>query len=415
MFPITNDAVVLGILLSVLALVYVSAQQKSGFWKKFYAVVPPLLLCYFIPALLHEPLGVLDPEQSQLYFVASRYLLPASLILLCLNVDLKGIMNLGPKALIIFLVGSLGIVLGGPIALFLVTNLFPSLITVQSEELWRGLSTIAGSWIGGSANQTAMKEIYQVSNELFAVMVVIDVAVAYLWMGVLLYAANHSKKIDRWLRADDTAIEALKTKMEAQRANSQQIPSTTSLFILLGVTFGGTALSHFGADAIMPWLKSMEPQLTNLGLSSIISSFFWLVVIATTVGVLLSFTKAKQLESVGASQWGTIFIYILVATIGMQMNLKEVAANLGLFVVGIIWMSVHIILLIVVAILIKAPFFYVAVGSQANVGGAASAPVVASAFSPVLAPVGVLLAVLGYALGTYGGILCAYLMEMVVK
>jgi len=143
------------------------------------------------------------------------------------------------------------------------------------------------------------------------------------------------------------------------------------------------------------------------------SSFFWLIVCSTTIGLGLSFTKARRLEGVGASRWGSIFIYVLVATIGMKMNLGEVFDNLGLFAVGIIWMLVHVSILLIVAKLIKAPFFFVAVGSQANIGGAASAPVVASAFSPSLAPVGVLMAVLGYALGTYGAIICAQLMQAV--
>ena len=155
-------------------------------------------------------------------------------------------------------------------------------------------------------------------------------------------------------------------------------------------------------------------SLVENGLSSVMSGFFWLIVISTTVGLLLSFTPARKLEGVGASRWGSIFIYILVATIGMHMNLGKVWANLGLFGIGIIWMLVHVTLLILVAKLIRAPFFFVAVGSQANVGGAASAPVVASAFSPSLAPVGALLAVLGYAIGTYGAIMCAEIMRAMV-
>lgn len=112
---------------------------------------------------------------------------------------------------------------------------------------------------------------------------------------------------------------------------------------------------------------------------------------------------------------GSVFIYILVATIGMKMDIGQVLQNLGLFAVGIVWMLVHVAVLLIVARLIRAPFFFVAVGSQANIGGAASAPVVASAFSPALAPVGVLMAVLGYALGTYGALVAAFLMQWVVS
>jgi len=454
----TNDAVVLGILMAVLAGIFYTSSLDSPGWKKFYTYVPSLLLCYFLPALLNWPLGLIAPHwyeagvydfaqsvgvlltpdmnyneitalfessgiakaqyaafqgHSQLYFVASRYLLPASLLLLCLGIDLKGLFNLGPKALIMFGAATLGIIIGGPIALIVASNLMPDVIGANPDELWRGLSTIAGSWIGGGANQAAMKEIYEVKDNLFGTMIVVDVVVANIWMGFLLYGANISDRIDKTLKADNSAITSLKNKISDYRASIEVMPNTTSLFVLMAVAFGGVAIAHFGADIISPFLNQFKATLMKYNLTSLTSGFFWLVVIATTIGLILSFTKAKKLEGVGASRWGSIFIYVLVATIGMKMNLGEVFSNLGLFAIGIIWMLIHVAILLLVAKLIKAPFFFVAVGSQANIGGAASAPIVASAFSPSLAPVGVLMAVLGYALGTYGALICAQLMAWV--
>lgn len=452
----TNDAVVLGLLFSVLALIFYTERSKNPFWKKFYTYVPALLLCYFIPALLNWPLGLISPHwygdgltsileqyniqlssglsfdqitevlkengvpkaeysaaqgHSQLYFVASRYLLPASLILFCLGIDFKGILNLGPKALIMFFAATLGIIIGGPIAVLVSSYIAPNVINVSPDELWRGLSTVAGSWIGGGANQTAMKEIFEVQDNLFGTMIVVDVVVANIWMGFLLYGANVSDKLDRWLKADNTAIEDLKNRISDYRSKIEKIPSTFNLFVLMGIAFGGVAISHWGADLITPWMESFKGTLEKWGLNSLMSGFFWLIVISTTLGLSFSFTKIKQMEGVGASKWGSIFIYVLVATIGMKMNLGEVFDNLGLFMIGIIWMLTHVGILLLVSKLIKAPFFFVAVGSQANVGGAASAPIVAAAFNPSLAPVGVLMAVLGYALGTYGALICAYLMK----
>ena len=409
----TNDAIVLGLLVILLAFVFHTSSSDAKIWKKFYGVVPPLLLCYFLPALMNYPLGLISGEESNLYFVASRYLLPASLILLCLSIDFQGIRNLGSKALIMFLAATLGIIIGGPVALLVVLNFFPDIIAAPAEEVWRGLSTVAGSWIGGGANQAAMKEVFEVGDDLFASMIVVDVVVANIWMGFLLYGANITDKIDGWLKADTSAIEDLKERVSSYSASVARIPTTTDMFILIAIAFGGVALAHWGADTIAPYLSQYKDTLEGLRLNSLMSGFFWLVVIATTVGVGFSFTKAKKYEGIGASRWGSIFIYILVATIGMKMDLEEVFDNLGLFAVGIIWMLIHVTILLVVAKLIKAPFFFVAVGSQANVGGAASAPVVASAFSPALAPVGVLMAVLGYALGTYGAIACAILMQLV--
>lgn len=454
----TNDAVVLGLLMAVLAFIFHTSSLDSPGWKKFYTYVPSLLLCYFIPALLNWPLGLIAPHwyeaeiydfaqtvgitltqdmnyneitsllemsgidkslysgyqgHSQLYFVASRYLLPASLLLLCLGIDLKGLINLGPKALIMFGAATLGIIIGGPIALLVASKLMPNVIGANPDELWRGLSTIAGSWIGGGANQAAMKEIYEVKDNLFGTMIVVDVVVANIWMGFLLYGANISDKIDKKLKADNSAITDLKNKVADYRASISEMPTTTKLFVLMAVAFGGVALAHLGSDIISPALGAHKATLAKWNLTSLTSGFFWLVVIATTIGLGLSFTKAKKLEGVGASRWGSIFIYVLVATIGMKMNLGEVFSNLGLFAIGIIWMLIHVAILLLVAKLIRAPFFFVAVGSQANIGGAASAPIVASAFSPSLAPVGVLMAVLGYAMGTYGALICAQLMALV--
>lgn len=410
-----NDAIVLGLLLVMLAFVFYTSHSQSRFWKRIYGVVPPLLLCYFLPALLNYPLGLISGESSQLYYVASRYLLPASLVLLCLSIDIKGVLNLGPKALIMFLAATLGIIIGGPVALLVVMNFFPDILAAPAEEVWRGLTTVAGSWIGGGANQTAMKEIFEVGDNLFASMIVVDVVVANIWMGFLLYGVNSSDRIDRWLKADNSAIADLQERVGSYSAKVARIPSSTDVIMLLAIAFGGTALAHWGADVIAPWMDGYADTLKAMRLHSLMSGFFWLVVIATTIGLGLSFTKAKQYEGAGASRWGSMFIYILVATIGMKMNLREVFDNLGLFAVGIIWMLIHVGVLLLVAKLIRAPFFFVAVGSQANVGGAASAPVVASAFDPALAPVGVLMAVLGYALGTYGAIICAFLMQAVAS
>jgi uncharacterized membrane protein len=314
-----------------------------------------------------------------------------------------------------FFAATLGIVLGGPVAVLFVTWFMPDVVSVPTDELWRGLSTIAGSWIGGGANQAAMKEIFEVSDNLFGSMLVVDIVVANIWMAFLFYGADQTKKIDKWLQSDVSAIEQLKTKVADYKAKVSKIPTTTDLFVMMAVAFGGVALSHWFSDYIVPILSQHSDALESMRLNSLLSGFFWLIVVATTVGLGLSFTKARQLEGVGASNWGSVFIYILVATIGMKMDLKEVFNNLDLFAIGIIWILIHVLILFIVAKLIKAPFFYVAVGSQANIGGAASAPVVASAFSPTLAPVGALMAVLGYAVGTYGAIICAYLMQAVVN
>jgi uncharacterized membrane protein len=408
---ITNDAVVLGILMAILASVFITSQSDVPFWKKFYTYIPPLLLCYFVPSIF-STLGVYSGDVSRLYTIASQYLLPTSLVLLTISIDLKSIARLGPKAIIMFLGGTVGIILGGPLAVLIVSFINPELVGGQGPEaVWRGLSTIAGSWIGGSANQTAMKEVYEAGDRLFSVMIAIDVLVANVWMACLLFAAGRSKQIDAKVGADTSAIEEVKTKVEEFRARVARIPALKDTITVLAVGFAVTAIAHLGADLIAPRIERHAPGLAQFSLTS---KFFWIVVIATTGGLLLSLSsRVRALEGVGASMLGSVLLYVLIATIGMKMNILAVFDQPALFLVGSIWMAFHALTMLLLAWLIKAPLFFLAVGSQANVGGAASAPVVASAFHPALAPVGVLLAVLGYALGTYGGWLCGQLMRIV--
>ncbi len=407
---ISNDAVIFGILMIMLAFIFKTSSSKNPYWVKFYKAVPMLLLCYFLPSLL-TTFGIVDPENSQLYFVASRYLLPACLVWLTLSIDLREVFKLGPKALIMFLTGTFGVIIGGPIAIMLTSMVSPETIGgAGPEAVWRGMTTIAGSWIGGGANQAAMYEIFNPSNKLYSIMITIDVIVAEIWMAFLLIGVGKAKAIDKFFKADASSVVHLQEKMHEFSQKIARIPSLTDLMMILGFGFGVTGLCHLLADNIAPFIMEYAPVLERFSLTS---KFFWLIVLATTIGIGLSFTNVRNLEGAGASKVGSAFIYMLVATIGMKMNIMQIFDNPGLFMVGGIWMLIHIILLITVAKLIKSPYFFLAVGSKANIGGAASAPVVAAAFHPSLAPVGVLLAVIGYALGTYGAWLCGILMHMV--
>ncbi|WP_339629794.1 DUF819 family protein [uncultured Maribacter sp.] len=414
---ISNDTVVFGLLALCLGFIFYTSSLKTGFWSKFYSIVPAVLMCYLLPAILTST-GIISDEISNLYFMASRYLLPAALVLMTLSIDIKAISNLGSKAIIMFLTGSAGIIIGGPIAILIVSIFSPDTVGGNDfDAIWRGLSTIAGSWIGGGANQAAMLEIFQYNPEKYGGMVLIDIVVANVWMAIVLLGVGKTKQIDKWLKADTSAIETLRIKVTEFTEKITRVPTLNDYMIMLSLAFTAVGIAHFFGDEISTFLTSNFDAVSNQKsfLSFLGSSFFWMVVIATVIGIALSFTKAKNYEGAGASKIGGMFIYILVATIGMKMDLGKVLENPGLIVVGFIWISIHAALMILVAKLIKAPYFFLAVGSQANVGGAASAPVVAAEFHPSLTSVGVLLAVLGYVVGTGGALLCAYLMEVASK
>ena len=404
---VTNDAVVLGILATILGLVFWTAARPDGFWKKFYTYVPALLLCYLVPAILNT-LGVIDGNLSKLYPVARDYLLPSALVLLCVAIDFGAIVRLGPKAIVMFLTGTAGIMLGAIVSFEAMRVIHPETV---AGETWRGMTTITGAWIGGGANQAAMREVFEVDANVFGQFVAVDVLVANVWMAVLLFLAGRARAFDRWTGADLSAIEALKARIETYQAEHARMPTLTDVMAILAVGLGVTGLSHALTGPTVGWIAGL-PAEWRLQDYSLTSSFFWIVVFATTFGLLLSFTKARSLEGAGASTIGSAMLYVLVATIGMQMDLNALLDRPWLFLLGLIWICVHGGLLLLMAKLIRAPLFFMAVGSQANVGGAASAPVVASAFHPALAPVGVLLAVLGYALGTYGAYVTGLVLRM---
>lgn len=425
----TNDAIVFGILMISLGFVFFTENLKTGFWVKFYKIVPGLFMAYFIPAIF-TTIGLIAPEwettnamgetvetKSQLYYVSSRFLLPAALVLMTLSIDLKAIFNLGSKALIMFFTGTIGIIIGGPLAILLIAIFSPETVGADGfDAVWRGLSTLAGSWIGGGANQTAMFEIYQYNPSKYGGMVIVDIVVANVWMAILLIGIGKKEKINKWLKADTSAIEKLKEKVIDFTEKVKRNPTLTDIMIMLAIAFGTVGFGHFSSKYLSRFftdiVASMDSQTGRNIFSFLGSSFFWLISIATIIAIILSYTKAKNYEGAGASKLGSVFIYILVATIGMKMDLNQALENPGLIAIGFVWMFIHAGLLIVVAKLIRAPYFFLAVGSQANVGGAASAPIVAQAFHPSLATVGVLLAVFGYAIGTVGAILCTILMEL---
>lgn len=409
---ITNDAVVAAILFALLIFIFQLAKSSNKLIQGFFKIFPPILLCYFLPGVLNT-FGLISGESSGVYPFVSKYLLPACLLLFTLSLDVEMLKKLGLKALLVFLAGTLGVIIGGPLAVKIVSSFKPEIFYMGTEnEVWRGLGTIAGSWIGGGANQTALKEILQPSAYVFSQCVAVDVLVAETWLAVLLIGVVNNHKINKWLGADSAVVEEMKEKISALKDQKERIPIFDDYLKLTAVAFVFTGISYFLADMISPFIKENYPYLEKFSLTS---NFFWVVFFITIFGVLASRTKLRELEYVGASKIGTLFLYILVASIGMQMDLSAVADNKWLFLVGLIWISIHVIFVVLASKLLKAPFFMLAVGSQANIGGAASASVVAGAFHPALVPIGVIFAVLGYAIGTYGGYLTALLMHWVLS
>lgn len=205
-----------GVLCGVLGLLFY-LKAKGGFWDRFFTFIPIILLCYLLPSLLRS-FGVVASADDGLWQAAKDYFLPAALILMTLSIDLKAIMGLGSKALIMFFTATFGIIIGGPIAILIVGSFSPETVGGEgADAVWRGLATLAGSWIGGGANQTAMLEVYGYNPERYGAMVAIDIVVANIWMAFLLYGAGNVEKVDRWLKADASSIDHLRTRWRISR------------------------------------------------------------------------------------------------------------------------------------------------------------------------------------------------------
>jgi len=391
---ISNDIIVFGLIAATLGVIFWTSGSSNPLLKKFYSFVPALLLCYFIPGV-YNTFGLIDGETTKLYNpIARDVFLPAALVLLTLSIDLKGILGLGWKMLAMYVAAVLSIMLGAVVAFQLMAWLHPQTV---AGSTWGGMAALAGSWIGGGANMLAMKEIFEVDATTFGQFAVVDVGVGYVWMAVLIFFASRAPAMDKRSGADTTALDDLRDRVANYQAQHARIPALGDLMVMAGIAFGAVALSHGLAGPLANWFAA------NVSWSSSVSMdkpFVWVVLLATFIGLGLSFTRARELEGVGASKWGSMFLYFLIACIGMQMDLLALLEKPWLFALGVLWIGVHIVLLWLVGKLLKVPFFYFAIASQSNIGGPASAPVLASAFHPALAPVGVLLGTLGYAVGT---------------
>jgi len=393
---ISDPVAVFAVLLSVLAGLFFL--ESTAWGKRFFARVPLLLFAYFVPTVLSNCGLIPSDGDFPLFNFIKQWLLPASLILLVLAVDIKAIVRLGRPVIVLFLAGTASIALGGPIAYLLCSPLIPA---EWGEQAWKGLAALAGSWIGGGANFVAVGESVGVDDAILPLMVVIDVAVANIWMAFLLLFAGREKGMDASLGANRETLEVVRESAEKFAKQSRRTPGLSDLFLMLALGFGGTATA---------W--SLAPFLPEIG--DIVGIFTWVILLVTVFSIGLSFTPIRNLEGAGASTLGSVFLYLLVTSIGAKADFRQILdpGNMGFLAVGAVWMSIHAGTLLFVRRWIRAPVFFLAVGSQANVGGAASAPVVAAAFHPALAPVGVLLAIGGYVLGTLAGIGCAALLQM---
>ncbi len=381
---IKNPLAIVTLLIAVEALILYLSEQKR--LSRFFDIISPIFWIYFLP-MLAATLGIIDSKAPVLGQI-TKYILPGCLLLLLMNVDVPAIMKLGGRALAMFFIGSAGIIIGSVISFLLFRESVGS-------QFWGGFGALSASWTGGSANMIAVKEALSVPDAVFSPMVVVDTVVPYLWMGILIAGVRWQRRFDIWNKSDHTVIDDLHRRTVSGKTPVPHF-SPGMIMVLLIIAASGSLLSLV--------LAGLLPLADHL-----FSAYAWTIIIVTVIGLALSFTPARRLESFGSSRLGSLLLYFVLTAIGAKAALVDMSSAAILISAGLVIILVHAVVLLAAARLFKAPLFLVAAASQANIGGVASAPVVAAVYEPGLASVGLLLAILGNIVGTYLGIVCAHL------
>ena len=384
-----DPAAILVYLLSLIGLIY--WLQDQDVLKNIFKYMPPVIWIYFLP-MVSTTLGI-TPETSPLFDWVKLYLLPTSLILLLLSANLPALAKLGPKAIGTMLIGTLGVIIGGAVSLAILGRWLP-------VDAWKGMGTLSGSWIGGSANMVAVGTSIGTREDLFGIMIIVDTVVGYGWMGVVIFLSAYQEKLDRWNGADTSVVKTLNTHMKMKGQHGRRPMEFKDLITMVSIGM----LAGFLSLKLGQWLPDIGKVLTSFG---------WTIIIVTALGIILSFTRLRELENAGASHIGNVFLYLLLATIGAKADLKAITEAPLFLAAGVIWIMIHAVILFWGGRLLKAPMFLIATSSQANIGGIVSAPIVATVYQKSLAPVGLLMGVMGNVIGVYFGLLTAWILSMV--
>ncbi len=372
---------VIAVLCAVAAFFFLFAELTKA---RLFQYVPPLLFIYATPVFLNN-LDVI-PSSSPVYSGLSAYLLPAFIVLMLIKVNIPAVVKVMGKGVLVMLMGTAGVMVGCVVAYLIV---HPWL----SPDAWKGYGALAGSWIGGTANMAATKEILGTSEEQFGLAIIADNVIYVVWLPLLLMSRDFADRFNRWARVPEDRIEAMEAAAELhlEEDHAPRMPQYLYLAaVVFGVAWAGTAL----APGIAAGIAESAPALGTLFSETTVR-----ILLVTTVALLLSLTPVSKLPN--STAMGTALVYIFVAGMGARASVSGLA-EAPMFVLGaFIWIAIHGLFCIAGAWLFRVDIHSVAIASAANIGAAASAPIVAAHHRPSLVPVSILMALLGYALGNY--------------
>ena len=359
--------------------------------QTFFKFAPPIVLIYLGMMLLCT-MKVWDlQDTSDIYVSIKNPLLYAMLFLMLLRCDLKKIIKLGPKMLIGFFSASISIGVG-----FVVSyGIFHKLL---GPESWKALAALCGRWLGGGSNMLAIQAILDVSEESLAYSLVMDSVCAVIYVMFLLWVINFSKEFNSWTKADVRLIDEVGAALEKEAKEDKRPLSWKNMLLLIGVSFFISSLTKDAGVMVASVLPVFDKAT-------------WTVLLVTATGLIVAMTPFGKIK--GAEEVSNIMLYIVVAMIASRADISAMGNAPVWLAAGFLILLIHIAVMVILAKLIRLDIFTCAVASLANVGGTATAPVLAGAYSSALVPIGILMALLGNIIGTPGGAFVGYLMSLI--
>lgn len=378
---ISSPIGVLAVLSAVAAFFFLLAQVTEA---KLFNYIPPLLFIYATPVFLNN-FGVI-PSDSVIYTGLSQYALPAFIVLMLIKVNVPAVVKVMGKGVLVMLMGTAGVMVGGVVAYLVVHSWL-------SEDAWKGFGALAGSWIGGTANMLATKEMLGASEAQLGLAVIADNVVYVVWLPLLLLSRDFADKFNRWARVPADRLAAMDAAA-AIHVEADEAPTMPQYLYLAAVVFGVAAIAHALAPLITAWIAATIPAIQ--GIFSVTTTRILLV---TTMALTLSTTSVCKLPN--STAIGTALVYIFVAGMGARASVAGLAQAPAFVLGAFIWITIHGIFCLAGAWIFRVDVHSVAIASAANIGAAASAPIVAAHHRPNLVPASILLALLGYAMGNY--------------
>ncbi|MGI9236976.1 MAG: DUF819 domain-containing protein [Woeseiaceae bacterium] len=378
---ISSPIGVLAVLCIVAAFFFLLAQVSGA---KLFNYVPPLLFIYATPVFLNN-FGVI-PSSSIVYTGLSQFALPVFIVLMLIKVNVPAVIRVMGKGVLVMLMGTAGVMVGGVVAYLAVHNWL-------SDDAWKGFGALAGSWIGGTANMLATKEMLGASEAQLGLAVIADNAVYVVWLPILLMSRDYAERFNKWARVPEERLAAMDAAADLH-AEADEAPTMAQYLYLAAVVFGVAAVGHAVAPDLAGWIATSSPKLAG-----VFSETTTRILLVTTLALILSTTAASKLPN--STAIGTALVYIFVAGMGARASVAGLSEAPAFILGAFIWISIHGLFCLAGAWIFRVDVHSVAIASAANIGAAASAPIVDAHHRPNLVHASILMALLGYALGNY--------------